>query len=79
MAKQHRTVEEIDREIEILDNLDRFLAERQRKLLMKLNKRDLKILAMHYQIPNLQVYFDDGWMHGGKEELCREIVSAMMP
>ena len=55
--------------------LDHRRIEKQKKLLMRLNKAELFVLAKHYKLK--PEYFTDGWQGGGKAELCLEIAELM--
>lgn len=57
---------------------ERTALDRQKRLLMKLKKAELLVLARHFEIKDTQFYVEPGdWQHGGKEELAGEIAERM--
>ncbi len=61
-----------------LDEADRTAIAQQRRLLMRLNRAELVVLANHYGIKNVTDYTaPHDWKFGGKEELAGEIAERM--
>jgi hypothetical protein len=64
-----------------LDALSRRQIAAQKKLLMRLNRAELRVLADHYKMPASLVrwcFEPHDYRHGGKEEICEEIAQIMV-
>jgi gentisate 1,2-dioxygenase len=62
-----------------LDDANRLALDRQKALLMKLNKGELVVLANHFKIKHPEDYTaPHHWKYGGKEELAGEIAEIMV-
>jgi len=69
----------LDRMLEMEDRIEREAIEKQKRLLMRLNRAELLCLAKHYEIKNPHYYADPGdWKYGGKESLAEEIAERMV-
>lgn len=66
-----------DEMLAAFDRLDHLEHDGHFRSLKKLNKAELRVLAKHYGIKEVEVYFDD-WKHGGKDELCHDLADYMM-
>jgi hypothetical protein len=79
MNKRDEEQDGFDRMLEMQDRIEREAIDRQKRLLMKLNRADLLCLAKHYEIKDAHYYAEPGdWRFGGKEELAGEIAERMM-
>ena len=69
----------LDRMLELEDQAERRVIDKQKWLLMRLNKADLLVLAKHYKIAHPEHYTaPHDWKFGGKEELCGELAEKMV-
>ncbi len=70
--------EVLERYLQMIHEEERGVIEAQKRLLMRLNKQELIVLAKHYKIADVHFYTEPGeWAHGGKEELAGEIAEKM--
>jgi hypothetical protein len=69
----------LDRLLEMEHQLECQVIDAQKKLLMRLNKAELLVLAKHYAIKHPEDYTAAReWQFGGKEELAGEIAAKMV-
>lgn len=77
MTKQQQ--DGIDRLLDLEHRSERRAINQQKRLLMKLNRAELIVLARHFGIKNIEFYIEPrDWKFGGKEELAGEIAEIMV-